>query len=287
MMSPRQIIRNSPWLSCLPALLAAGCGGLGRPATGPKIYVCTDLEGASGVYAFAQTRERDTPAAVQAREYFMGDLAAVVRGLRDSGASEIVVLDGHGNGAILPHLMPPGARCITGRPRPGPLAEMDSSFDGCVMLAYHAMMGTPDAVLCHTQSSRTENRYWYNGVESGELVQDGAIAGHYGVPPILVTGDEATCREARRFYGPECITVAVKKGLSREAAVLYPFSETRKALYEGARLAVTAIPRCKPYRLSLPIQAKKQWLIFDKPDSPGRLETKEGTITDILQLLEF
>lgn len=267
--------------------LVVGCAGPSHGGAGPRIYICTDLEGASGVYRFAQTRDRDTPSAVEAREYFMGDLAAVVRGLRDAGASEIVVLDGHGNGAVLPHLIPPGARCITGTPRPGPLAGLDDTFDGLVFVGYHAMKGTPDGVLNHTQSSRGENRYWYNGVESGELAQDGAIAGHYGVPPIMVTGDEATCREARQFFGAECVTVAVKKGLSREAAELWPFAETREALYQGARRAVEAIPRCKPYTMKLPIRAKKQWLVFDKPEAPGRLETKEGTITDILKLLDF
>ena len=217
----------------------------------------------------------------------MGDLAAVVRGLRDAGASEILVLDGHGSGAVLPHLVPPGAACIIGKPRPQPLAGLDNTFDGLVFLGYHAMKGTPDGVLNHTQSSRGENRYWYNGVESGELAQDAAIAGHFGVRPIMVTGDEAACREARQFFGPGCVTVAVKKGLSREAAVLYPFAETRKALYRGARQAVAAIPRCKPYRLTPPIQARKQWLVFETPGGPGRLKTREGTITDVLKLLEF
>ncbi len=278
---------TAPLLACCVSILIFGCAGPGLNGAGPRIYICTDLEGASGVYKFSQTRERETQPAVEAREYFMADLAAAVRGLRDAGASEIVVLDGHGNGAILPHLIPPGARCVTGTPRPGPLAGLDDTFDGLIMLAFHAMMGTPDGVLCHTQSSRTENRYWYNGVESGELAQIAAIAGHYGVPPIMVTGDEATCRETRQFLGNECVTVAVKKGLSREAAELWPFAETREALYQGAKRAVAAIPRCKPYTIKLPIQAKKQWLVFDKPDAPGRLETKEGTITDILKLLDF
>lgn len=278
---------TTPLFACCMLTLVVGCAGPHRGGAGPKIYICTDLEGASGVYKFTQTRERETPLAIEVREYFMGDLAAVVRGLRDAGASEIVVLDGHGNGAILPHLIPPGARCITGTPRPGPLAGLDETFDGLVMLSFHAMMGTPDGVLCHTQSSRTENRYWYNGVESGELAQIAAIAGHFGVPPIMVSGDEATCRETRQFFGNDCVTVAVKKGLNREAAELWPFAETRRALYDGAKCAVAAIPRCKPYTIRLPIQAKKQWLVFDKPDAPGRLETKEGTITDILTLLDF
>ena len=183
--------------------------------------------------------------------------------------------------------MEPGATYITGKPRPGPLTELDGSFAGMVQLAAHAMMGTPDGVLCHTQSSRTENRYWYNGVESGELAQCAAIAGHYDIPTIMVTGDEATCREAEKFFGPECVKVAVKRGISREAAALYPFEETRQALYDGARRAVAVIGRCKPYKLSLPIQAKKEYLVFDKPSEPGRLVTKEGTIDDVLKLMSF
>jgi len=252
-----------------------------------KIYVETDLEGISGVYKFAQTRDPETPLNREAREYFMADVAAVVRGLRDAGATEVLVLDGHGSQAVIPHLMVPGAKYITGVPRPEVLGGLDKTYAGVVMLGFHAMMGTPDGVLCHTQSSKTENRYWYNGVESGELAQSAAIAGHFGVPPIMVTGDEATCREARKFFGDACVTVAVKKGLAREAAVLYAFEETRKALYAGAKQAVAAIPKCKPYRFDLPIRAKKQYLILGDPGSKPKLMTKEGTIQDALHILDF
>lgn len=266
-------------------LVSAGCAT--RPAAKPiRIYIMTDLEGASGVYQFAQTREAG-PLNDKAKEYLMGDIAAVVRGLRAGGATDIVVLDGHGPGAFIPELMAPGARYITGKPRSAWLTEFDGSYAGVVQLAAHAMMGTPDGVLCHTQSSKSENRYWYNDVESGELAQCAAVAGHYGVPTILVTGDEATCREARTFFGSECVTVAVKRGLSREAAELYPFQETRQALYEGARRAVAAIPRCKPYVLSLPIQARKEYLVFDDPDKPGRKVTREATLENALKLLDL
>ncbi|UCD49892.1 MAG: M55 family metallopeptidase, partial [Phycisphaerales bacterium] len=189
--------------------------------------------------------------------------------------------------AFVPHLMAPGAKYITGKPRPGPLTGLDASFAGLIQLGAHAMMGTPDGVLAHTQSSRSENRYWYNGVESGELAQCAAIAGHYGIPTIMVTGDEATCKEATKFFGPNCVTVAVKRGISREAAELYPFDETRKALYEGARRAVAAIPKCKPYKLALPIHVKKEHLVFDSPSKPGRRVSKEGTVEDVLKLLSF
>ena len=280
-MYPKLWIR---WLF-LAALLAVFAGP-GWTAETKKIYVNTDLEGISGVYKWAQTYDTTTPLALQAREFFMGDLAAVVRGLRDGGATEVVVLDGHGNQAVIPHLMAPGAKYITGKPRPRGLYGLDETYAGTVLLGFHAMMGTPDGVLCHTQSSKTENRYWYNGVESGELAQDAAVAGHFGVPPIMVAGDEATCREAEKFFGKACVTVALKKGIARESAMLYPLEETRKALYEGAKRAMKAIPDCKPYKLDLPIKAKKQYLVFDGSPKP-KLVTKEGTIPDQLHLLDF
>lgn len=270
------------WLRSLLLFLAVGSSVQGQK----KIYIVADLEGATGVYKFSQTREPG-PLNEKAKEFLMGDIAAVVRGLRAGGASEIVVLDGHGSGAFLPEFMEPGARYVTGRPVPGPAGRIDASYAGLVMLGCHAMMGTPDGVLCHTQSSKSENRYWYNGVESGELAQSAAIAGYYDVPPILVTGDEAACREAHKFFGTACITVATKAGLTREAAMLYPFEEARKALYEGAKQAMAAIPNCKPYKIAVPVQARKQYLVFDDPSGKPRLVTKEGTIDNLVRLLDF
>lgn len=254
-----------------------------------KIYINTDLEGISGVYKFDQTREKDTPLNIQACEYFMGDLAAVINGLHEAGITDITVLDGHGSQCIIPHLMVPGAKYITGKPRPGAgnLSELDSSFAGMILLGFHAMMGTPDGILNHTQSSKTENRFWYNGEESGEIAQNAAIAGYYGVPVIMVTGDEALCREARKFFGNNVVAVPVKKGLAREAAVLYPFEETRKALYEGAKKAVSVIPLCKPYLLKTPIKIKETYLNTTTGNDKHNTITREGEAADALHILNW
>jgi D-amino peptidase len=254
-----------------------------------KIYINTDLEGISGVFNFTQTREKGSPENLKACEYFMDDLAAVIKGLREGGATEIVVLDGHGNQAVVPHLMVPGATYITGRPRPGAgnLTLLDSTFDAMVMIGFHAMNGTPDGVLNHTQSSRTEHKYWYNGVECGELVQNAVIAGHFNVPVVMVTGDEATCREAKQFFGSNCVTVATKKGLAREAAQLYPFKETRIALYEGAKQALKAIPKCKPYKLDFPVEAKKQYQVTEPGADKPKIIVKEKVIEHPLEILDI
>lgn len=265
------------------------CFSLANSAEAQKIYINTDLEGISGVYKFDQTRQKGTPLNMQACEYFMGDLAAVIRGLHDAGIKEIVVLDGHGSQAIIPHLMVAGAKYITGTPRPGAgnLSELDSSFSAMILLGFHAMMGTADGVLNHTQNSKSENRFWYNGIESGEIAQNAAIAGYYGVPVIMVTGDVAVCREANKFFGKNCVTVPVKKGLSREAAMLYPFEETHDALYEGAKKAVAAIPLCKPYLLKSPILIREEYLNSDPGLTKPEIIKREGTAQDALHIFNW
>ncbi len=261
---------------------------IANPVTAQKkIYILTDLEGISGVFKFGQTREKDSPWNIHACEYFMDDLSAVVHGLIDGGATEILVVDGHGNQCVIPHMMEPGIRYVTGVPRPGAMWGLDSSFTGMVQLGAHAMMGTPDGVLNHTQSSRSENRYWYNGVESGELVQCALIAGYYDVPTILVTGDEATCREAKQFFGKSCVAVAVKEGIAREAAILYPFEETRKALYEGAKKSMEALLKCKPYKMDMPIQGKLQYLDLNSNPKKPKLVTKNAVFQDPRDITKF
>lgn len=254
-----------------------------------KIYIATDLEGMSGVYRFEQTSDRNSPHYRAAVDYMMGDIAAAVRGFRDAGADEIVVLDAHGGGNNFnPALLAPGARYVTSiRSAATVLWPLDASFAGLVLLGYHAMWGTPDGVLFHTQSSTSERRFWYNGVESGEIVQHAAIAGHQGVPVIMVTGDEATCREARRFLGKAPVTVATKQGFSREGAILKPFEETRAAIYEGAKEAFARIGQCRPFRLKLPIRAKCQLLVTDLRPRQTRLVTHEATLRDVSKILAF
>ena len=254
-----------------------------------RIYVNTDLEGISGVFNFTQTREKGSPENLQACEYFMDDLAAVICGLRDGGATEVVVLDGHGNQAVVPHLMVPGATYITGKPRSGAgnLSLLDSTFAAMVMIGFHAMKGTKDGVLHHTQSSRSESKYWYNGIESGELVQNALIAGYYNVPLVMVTGDEATCREARHFFGDKVVTVATKRGLSREAAELYPFEETRQALYEGAKKCISVISEIKPYKVDFPCAVKKQYQVKEKDSSESKIITKEKEVSTALEILDI
>ncbi len=253
----------------------------------PNIWVNTDLEGVSGVWHFGQTRDRNSTLYREACEYMMGDIAALVRGLEDGGAGRIVVLDSHGGGNnFIPHLMEKGAVYVTGRNR-GHGYGLSESINGAVLLGFHAMHGTPDGTLYHTQSSADERRYWYNGKETGEIGQVALKAGSLGIPVIMQIGDTASNRETRRFLGKDVVTVATKKGIHREAAELYPFARTREAIYRGAVKAVEALSRCKPYRIKLPIKAKCERIVITENPHQIRVETREATLENAMDVVGF
>ena len=260
-----------------------------------KIYISTDLEGISGVCIFEQTRERTSPLYQEARRLLMRDINAAVQGCLDAGAAEVVVLDGHGGGFnFVPELMHPGACYVTGVQRPRAACGLDDTFDGAMLLGYHAMNGVETGVLHHTQSSKAESKYWYAGRESGEIAQSALIMGHYGVPVIMVTGDEACCAEAKEFLGDEVVTVAVKEGYSRESAKIIPPPRAHEMLREGAAQAVRNADNCKPYSIEFPTTVRVQFggketadgMKFQKAKRLDDL-TFEAVIDSPLEVLRF
>jgi len=250
-----------------------------------KIYIVTDMEGISGVFRWKQCKTKDTPLYDQCCEYLMGDLSAVVHGLKEGGATEIIVLDGHGYQNVVPHLMEPGVKYITGTPRPGSLYALDETVDAVVQLGAHAMKGTADGVLNHTMSSSWGYRFWCNGVETGEVGIVALASGYYKIPVILVTGDKAVCSETHHLLGDQVVTVPVKEGIATEAAILYPFEETRQALYEGAKKAMAALGKCKPYIIKTPFNVKLEYLIPD--EVPEKIRYIEHTYPDASHIYDI
>jgi D-amino peptidase len=111
----------------------------------------------------------------------------------------------------------------------------------------HARAGTPDGVLCHTISTTTWRNLWFNKDLVGETGINAALCGHYGVAPVLITGDEATCREAKEIFGDNLPTVAVKKGLSRYSARQIPPKRARQMIEDATKNALKNLKVVKPY----------------------------------------
>jgi len=215
-----------------------------------KVFIAVDLEGVAGYAKWdAADRQRE-------RELITGDANAAIAGCFEAGADEVLVTEAHGNMRnILPERLDPRAAFLSGEPKPlNHMAGIDASFDAAMLVGYHARAGTLHAVMCHTYSLNIF-LLRFNGIEVGEIGTDAAIAGHFGVPVVLVTGDTAACREAEELLG-EVGTVAVKEGVSRWAAKMVPLEEARQRIQEGAKRALGRIKRRKPFAIRPPVNVE-------------------------------
>jgi D-amino peptidase len=219
----------------------------------PKVFVSVDMEGIWGVVASEQVNST-SPEYTAARRWMAEDVNAVIAGLIEAGAGEIVVNDSHGSMRnIVADALNPKASLISGSPKPLSMMQgIDSSFDAVVFVGYHARAGTTASILDHTISSATVRAIRINGQEMPEMGINAAIASYYKVPVILLTGDSETCRMASALLGDAVVTVAVKDGISRTAARMVPAEEARKRLKDAAREALAKRSRIAPFRLAGP-----------------------------------
>ncbi len=259
-----------------------------------KIYIITDMEGISGICTDLQV-QRDQPAYAEGRQMLAADVNAAVAGAFEGGATEVQVSDGHGGGFNFPmEQMDP--RAAYERPNSGLdfMPGLDASFAGLFCVGYHAMAGTLNGFLDHTQSSASWFNYWVNGRRTGELGQCGLWAGHYGVPVLLVTGDRAACDEGRDFFGA-IETAAVKEGIGRQhARCLHP-ERAREAIRAAARRALELVGKVSPYQVEMPLTLRLEYYRSDMADAVARrsgtrrvdARTVERVVEDARQVLSF
>jgi D-amino peptidase len=185
-----------------------------------KLFIAIDLEGICGVVAEADTA-REGAAAQRARAHMRADLDAVLEGCAAAGADEVVVCDAHDDGRNLdPAGLPACVSLVSGSPSPGSMLEgLAPDCDGGLFVGYHAMAGTPGAVLEHTWNYRTFS-VRVGELEIGEFGVAALLAGEMGVPAVYVSGDDRVAAEARALV-PGIAATVVKTGVRREAAALH------------------------------------------------------------------
>jgi D-amino peptidase len=234
-------------------VFAAVAVGQTAQKKGPKVFISVDMEGIWGVVHGEQT-SAGSPEYGAARRWMAEDVNAVVQGLLSTGAGEVVVNDSHGSMRnIVADALNPKASLITGSPKPLSMMQgIDSSFDACIFVGYHARAGSAPAILDHTISGGTIRAIRINGQELPELGINAAIAGYYKVPVIMLSGDTETCAQARTILGPELVTAPVKEAMGRMAARLLPAEEARTRLKEAAMEALLKKDKIAPFRLNPP-----------------------------------
>lgn len=203
-----------------------------------KILIATDMEGASGVVHFDQT-DPSHPEYARFRRLLTGDVNAAIQGAAAAGATDFIVTDGHWNGGnLLIEELDPRAHLFSGSPTPwGMVDGVDQGVDAALFIGYHARAGTQNAILDHTWSSVRVFNVRLNGRLVGEFGLNAAVCGHFGVPVLMVSGDQAVCAEAADWVnGIE--TAVVKTAVGRMSAQCLPLETARRVIRETAERAV-------------------------------------------------
>jgi D-amino peptidase len=225
-----------------------------------KILISADMEGATGVTWPADVLP-GTPQWERCRAFFTSDVNAAVLGFLDAGADRVLINEAHWSMRnLLLERLDERAEMLTGRHKSLSMVEgvQYGDVDGIAFVGYHTGAGT-EGVLAHTYLANSLTGVWLNGVRAGEGLLNAQVVAEYGVPVILVTGDDLTCEDANG-YAPGARKVAVKDHVSRYAAVcrtpVRTAADIRAAAKEATALAVRHEPAANgPFVLELEFDA--------------------------------
>ncbi len=278
----------------LPPPAAFAPAAVAHPVTaggsaGGKYYVRCDVEGASGVVSPEQASGGEQ---AFGRRMLTADLKALIEGLRQGGASEVLIYDGHGEGLnVDPGELPPGVMLISGRPpcRSDWACGLDDACAGLILLGAHAAAGTEIALMPHTYDPDI-TALRVNGRALGEIGLEAAVAGDYGVPLLMITGDGAAVAEGCEL-APQALGVVVKDAVDRRGALCFSLAVTTDLIRRAAEQLVKSPPRPAAFRVESPITLEVELAagalldrmreLFPRDvKAEGRVRLKGDTVTE-------
>ena len=215
-----------------------------------NVLIMTDIEGITNVDTFECLQNKSSDEYRKACEELMLDTNAAIDGFYAAGATQVYVFDGHAQGKnFIKEML--DSRAIQLYSDNWHEYVSGGKIDVYAEVGLHAMAGTQNAFLEHTQSSLKWFDYQINDVSCGELVQGAAYVGAYGIPMVFVSGDVAACEEAKRFI-PQISTAVVKTAIGRNRATSLPTEKARNLIYEKSKSSLELARVIEPYKISLP-----------------------------------
>ena len=287
-------MRERIFVLCALVLFLCFFVGAGEAQKGLKVFISVDMEGIAGVIHWDDVSRRGDDYSLF-RKLMTQETNAAIEGALEAGATEILVRDSHGSARnILPDLLRQEAELLRDWSG-GPLSMMegiDKTFDAVIFIGYHARAGTPDAVLKHTMSGRIYDVV-LNGKKMPEAGINGAIAGHFGVPVVMIAGDLAICKQAKELFG-NIENVAVKEGIGNAAKMLHPL-KAQELIKKKTIEALKRLKDFRPFKLKPPFKMEVTFKDEERAQNaswiPGAKRTGDRSVSftsnDLMEVLKF
>lgn len=223
-----------------------------------SVFIFADMEGSSGLTSRDQISTEEGPLRMAE------DMNACIQGCFEAGASKVIVRDGHGGGNnVDPKLIDKRARLVRG-PYSGGRFEGIDSCEALILLAYHAMARTPQAIMAHSYNSSLVQTMYLNGKPVGEVGVDAAIASEHKVPVVLVTGDDKVCLEAAKWI-PGVVTCQVKTATSARSGTCLPLAESHALIVKKTKEALSKRKAIALLKISYPATMKWDYIPEGSP----------------------
>lgn len=217
-----------------------------------KVYISVDAEGISGIFKLTQVLP-EKPDYGFLRRMMANDVNAAIRGAVAAGADEILVNDCHnlGDNLVLDQL-DCRASLLSGADKPLVMAEgLERGFDAAILVGYHCPKGFK-GIISHTFIYGMVLDAKINGVSFGEADMVGHVAGHFGTPLVMVTGDDCLAARCQQLM-PGVHTVATKECIGNGTALCRHPSATAVDIEKTAEAAVRGRAQIKPLRVEAPV----------------------------------
>jgi D-amino peptidase len=222
------------------------------------------MEGIAGIVRPEQTNAGEA-LYEEGRKLYTQEINAAVRGAKAGGATEIVVMDCHGAGkgynfnSLLPEDLEPDCEYVVQEEWTEYTEFLEQGVDAALFVGMHARAGAGGGVLNHTVSGPDFQNLWFNGTLVGETGINAALCGTWGCPVLLVTGDDAACREGTELLGDGLTTVEVKQGLGVKSARLLQPGRARELVEAGSKQALSDLKAVEPYDPGRPCEIKVEY----------------------------
>ena len=220
-----------------------------------RVFVTVDIEGIAGV-VHGSEGSPGNPEYERARRLMTAEASAVVAGIFDADPEAAVsVVDVHGPYRnIIPEGLDERATLSRGKPRHfGMMDGIDGGYDLAMFIGVPGRAGSDASVLSHTFTG-TILDVTINGKPMGELGLNAMMAGAYGVPVVLVAGDQSVEAEARDLFGDGPEIVTVKHSRAHLASESVHPNVACRMLREAAARVVRDRPDSSPLIVDTPVE---------------------------------